>query len=68
VILAGGTEAVSAILLASAVVPPLVPVLVPRVARIWAKSEDAGEGVRLGDLLRKALWLDRSRRDRSSVR
>jgi hypothetical protein len=68
VILAGGTEAVSAILLASAVVPPLVAVLVPRVAWIWAKSEDAGEGVRLGDLLRKALWLDRSRRDRSSVR
>jgi hypothetical protein len=66
-IAAGGTEAVNAVLLASAVVPPLVAVLVARVAWIWAKSEDEGEGVRFGDLLRKALWLDRSRRDRSSA-
>jgi hypothetical protein len=66
-IVAGGTEAVNAVLLASAVVPPLVAVLVARVAWVWAKSEDEGEGARFGDLLRKALWLDRSRRDRSSV-
>jgi hypothetical protein len=66
VVLAGGTEAVNAVLLASAVVPPIVAVLVARVAWIWAKTEDDGEGVAFRDLLRKALWLDKSRAPRSS--
>ena len=66
-VLAGGTEAVNAVLLASAVFPPLVAVLVARVAWIWAKSEDEGKAVEFRDLLRRALWLDRPRGDRSSV-
>jgi hypothetical protein len=66
-VLAGGTEAVNAVLLASAVVPPLVAVLVARVAWIWAKSDDEGKSVAFRDLLRKALWLDRLRGDRSSL-
>jgi NaMN:DMB phosphoribosyltransferase len=60
VVLAGGTEAVNAVLLASAIVPPIVAVLVARVAWIWAKTEDEGEGIAFRDLLRKALWLDRT--------
>jgi hypothetical protein len=67
VVLAGGTEAVNAVLFASAVVPPLVAVLVARAAWIWAKSEDEGKSVAFRDLLRRALWLDRKRGDRSSV-
>ena len=63
---AGGTGAVNAVLLASAIVPPVVAVLVARVAWIWAKSDDEGEAVVLRDLLRKALWLDRSRGNRAS--
>jgi hypothetical protein len=66
VVLNGGTEAVNAVLLASAVIPLLVAVLVARVAWIWAKTEDEGDGVAFGDLLRRALWLDRSRASRSS--
>jgi hypothetical protein len=66
VVLAGGTEAVNAVLLASAVIPPLVAVVVARVAWIWAKSDDEGERVAFRDLLRKALWLDRSQGTRSS--
>jgi hypothetical protein len=67
VIVAGGTEAVNAVLLASAVIPPFVAVLVARVAWIWAKSEDEGKAVAFRDLLRKGLWLDRPRGDRSSL-
>jgi NaMN:DMB phosphoribosyltransferase len=66
VLLAGGTEAVNAVLVASAVVPPIIAVLVARVAWIWAKTEDEGEGVAFRDVLRKALWLDRTRATRSS--
>jgi hypothetical protein len=66
VVLAGGTEAVNAVLLASAVVPPIVAVLVARVAWIWAKTEDEGGRVAFRELLRKAFWLDRSRAARSS--
>jgi len=58
VVIAGGTEAIDAVLLASAIVPPLVAVLVARVAWIWAKSDDQGEAVAFRDLLRRAFWLD----------
>jgi hypothetical protein len=61
VVLAGGTGAVDAVLLASAIVPPLIAVFVARVAWIWAKSDDEDEAVAFRDLLRRAFWLDRSR-------
>jgi hypothetical protein len=66
VVLASGTGAINAVLLASAVVPPLVAVLVARVAWIWAKSDDEGETLVFRDLLRRALWLERPRATRSS--
>lgn len=65
-LVAGGTGAVNAVLLASAVIPPIVAVLVARIAWIWAKSSDEGGPIVFRDLLRRALWLDRTRAPRSS--
>ena len=62
--IAGGTGAVNAVLLASAVVPPLVVLVVFRVGWVWAKSHDEGEPVDLRRTLRRALWLER-RHERS---
>src|SRR5215831_7784820 len=64
VVLAGGTGAVDAVLLASALVPPLVAVFVARVAWLWAKSDDEDETVGVRDLLRRAFWLDRGVEER----
>jgi hypothetical protein len=59
-VIGGGAGAVDAVLLASAVIPPLVVLVVVRVAWIWAKSQDEGAPVVFRDVLRRALWLDRS--------
>jgi len=64
VVLAGGTGAVDAVLLASALVPPLVAVFVARVAWLWAKSDDEDDTVGVRDLLRRAFWLERGVEER----
>lgn len=53
----GGTGAVNAVLLASAIVPPIVVIFVSRLAWVWAKSQDAPEPASFADLLRRAVWL-----------
>jgi hypothetical protein len=39
-------------------VPPLVVLVVCRLAWVWAKSHDRGDEAGFGALLRRALWLD----------
>ena len=63
---AGGTGAVNGVLLASAVVPPIVAIFVCRVAWMWAKSHDEEPGhASLGELIRRALWLTPRKAHRS---
>ena len=45
------------VVLASAVVPPIVVLIVSRVAWVWAKSHDGSERVGPAVILRRALWL-----------
>jgi hypothetical protein len=56
-LLVGGTGAVNAILLASAVVPPIIVIIVCRIAWVWAKTSEE-EHASLGELVRRAFWLD----------
>jgi hypothetical protein len=53
----GSTGAVNAILLASAVVPPIVVIILCRIAWVWSKTSEE-ERVSLGELVRRAFWLD----------
>ena len=57
-LLAGGAAAVNIVLLASAVVPPFVVLVVCRIAWVWAKhDEEERDTVSLGGIIRRALWL-----------
>ncbi len=49
----------NAVLLASAVVPPIVVLLLARAVWLWSKSADTGERVTLRQVARRALWLER---------
>ena len=49
----------NAVLLASAVVPPAVVLLLARVVWVWSKSADSGERLTLRQVARRALWLER---------
>jgi hypothetical protein len=53
------TSAVNVVVLASAIVPVVIAILVIRVAWIWARSHDEGWRLTFSELLRKAFWLDR---------
>jgi hypothetical protein len=65
-VIVAGTGAVNGVLLASAVVPPIVVIFVCRVAWMWAKSHDEEQRqVAIGELLRRALWLPPRRAGRS---
>lgn len=47
-----------AVLLASAVVPPIVVLVVSRIAWIWSKRDEEASGrVDVGTVVRQALWL-----------
>lgn len=57
-LVAGGTGAVDAVLFASAVVPPIVVIVVCRIAWVWAKSQDDGpHRVPIVEIIRRAFWL-----------
>jgi hypothetical protein len=56
-LLVGGTGAVNDILLASAVVPPIIAIIVCRIAWVWAKTSEE-DRPSLGELVRRAFWLD----------
>jgi hypothetical protein len=57
-LVAAGTGAVDAVLLASAVVPPIVVIALCRIAWVWAKSHDEEpDGVPINEILRRAFWL-----------
>jgi hypothetical protein len=58
-----GNSAVGLIVLASAVIPPIVAIVVCRIAWVWAKSNDGVERVDFAVLLRRALWLPERRRE-----
>jgi hypothetical protein len=64
-LIAGGAGAVNAVLLASAVVPPLIVVLVWRIAWVWAKTSDERSRASIGDILRRAFWLEERNRTRT---
>jgi hypothetical protein len=48
---------VNLVVLASAIVPPIIAIIVCRVLWIWSKSQDRSESVGFSGLLRRALWL-----------
>jgi hypothetical protein len=58
-IVLASSSAVNVVVLASAIVPVVIAVLVIRVAWIWARSHDEGWRLTFSELLRKAFWLDR---------
>jgi hypothetical protein len=58
VLIAGGTGAVNGVLLASAVVPPVIVLVVCRIAWIWAKTSDETARTSIGGILRRAFWLE----------
>jgi hypothetical protein len=57
-LIAGGAGAVNAVLFASAVLPPLIVVILCRIAWIWAKTSDERSPTSVGDILRRAFWLE----------
>jgi hypothetical protein len=58
-VVADGTSAINAVVLASAIVPVVVAVVVMRVAWVWARSHDEGRETTFSQVLRTALWLGR---------
>jgi len=52
-----GSSAVNIVVLASAIVPVFVAILVIRVAWVWAQSHDESRQPSFGELLRRAFWL-----------
>jgi hypothetical protein len=52
-----GNSVVNLVVLASAVVPPIVVLVVTRVAWVWSKNHDGSEDVGFAVMLRRALWL-----------
>jgi hypothetical protein len=61
-IVGGGTGAVNVVVLASAVVPPLVVLVVFRIGWIWSQSDNGSERLSPRQVVRRAFWLDRQER------
>jgi hypothetical protein len=57
-----GTGAVNAVVLASAIVPPLVVLLVFRIGWTWSQNDHGDERLSLRQLMRRAFWFERQKR------
>lgn len=56
-VVAGGTGAVDGVLLASAVVPPLIVIVLCRIAWVWAKGDEEEADASPREVIRRAFWL-----------
>jgi len=63
-----GNSAVNLVVLASAVVPPIIAIIVCRVAWIWAKNSEDLDNRGFTGLLRGAFGLPARRRGKSTAR
>jgi hypothetical protein len=63
-----GTSAVNLVVLASAVVPPIIAIIVCRVAWIWAKNNEDFDSSGFTGVLRRAFWLPARRRRKITAR
>jgi hypothetical protein len=58
-----GAGAVNAVVLASAIVPPLVVLLVFRIGWTWSQNDHGDERLSLRQLMRRAFWFERAEAD-----
>jgi len=50
-------RALNGVLLASAVVPPIVVIILCRIAWVWAKTSEEERRISFGVVLRRAFWI-----------
>jgi hypothetical protein len=53
----GGTGAINAVLLASAVVPPLIAIFLARILWLWARSDDENRHSSVRELVKQAVGM-----------
>lgn len=53
----GGAWAIDAVLLASAVVPPVIVIVLVRLLWVWANSDEENRHPGMRELVREALWM-----------